>query len=38
MYLWQCPHGIMVKAMDCGIMVSELAAMFTVGQIPLGKV
>ena len=30
----------MVKAMDCGIVVSEfeLAITFTSGQIPLGKV
>ena len=21
--LWRCPHGIMVKAMDCGIVVRE---------------
>ena len=20
---WGCPHGVMVKAMDCGIVVSE---------------
>ena len=38
--LW-CPHGVMVKAMDCGIEVSlysSHAIMFTFGQIPLGKV
>ena len=22
--LWRCPHGVRVKAMDCGIIVSEL--------------
>ena len=20
---WACPHGVMVKAMDCGIVISE---------------
>ena len=29
-----CPRGVMVKAMDCGIVVRE----FVQGQIPLGKV
>ena len=34
-----CPRGVMVKAMDCGIVVSEfLLQSFTFGQIPLGKV
>ena len=22
-YLWGCPRGVMVKAMDCGIVVRE---------------
>ena len=42
MILRGCPCGVMVKAMDCGIVVSEFvlpcAIMFTFGQIPLGKV
>ena len=40
-YLRGCPHGVIVKAMDCGIIVSSYssrAIMFTFGQIPLGKV
>ena len=31
-----CPRGVMVKAMDCRIVVSAIT--FTFGQIPLGKV
>ena len=23
MYVWGCPCGVMVKTMDCGIVVSE---------------
>ena len=23
MYKRECPHGVMVKAMDCGIVISE---------------
>ena len=36
-----CPCGVMVKAVDCRIVVSSnssRAIMFTFGQIPLGKV
>ena len=36
-----CPRGVMVKAMDYGIIVSSnssRAITFTFGQIPLGKV
>ena len=37
-----CPRGVMVKAMDCGIVVvssyPSCAITFTFGQIPLGKV
>ena len=22
-FTWGCPHGVMVKAMDCGIVVSK---------------
>ena len=38
-----CPRGVMVKAMDCGIVVREFVLQsftitFTFGQIPLGKV
>ena len=37
-----CPRGVLVKAMDGGIVVSESnssrAITFTFGQIPLGKV
>ena len=36
-----CPHGVMVKAMDCGIIVSSYSShtiTFTFGQIPVGKV
>ena len=25
LYIGWCPHGVMVKAMDCGIVVSEFA-------------
>ena len=36
--VWGCPHGVMVKTMDCGIIVgssySSCAIMFTFGQIP----
>ena len=36
-----CPRDVMVKAMDCGIVVRESysshAITFTFGQIPLGK-
>ena len=36
------PRGVMVKAMECGIVVREfvlqLTTTFTFGQIPLGKV
>ena len=35
------PRSVMIKAMDCGIVVSlysSRAIMFTFGQIPLGKV
>ena len=34
----RCPRGAMVKAMDCGIVVSEFVLQFTFGQIHLGKV
>ena len=34
-----CPRGVMVKAMDCGIVVSEFVFQSRYfGQIPLGKV
>ena len=37
-----CPRGVMVKAMDCGIVVassySSHAITITFRQIPLGKV
>ena len=36
------PRGVMVKAMDCGIIVGkfvlQFSYMFPFGQIPLGKV
>ena len=38
---WVCPLGVMVKLMDCGIVVSSYsscAITFTFGQIFLGKV
>ena len=39
---WGYPRGLMIKAMDCGIVVSEFvlsrATTFTFGQIALGKV
>ena len=34
---WGCPRGVMVKALDCGIVVREFVLQFTFGQIPLGK-
>ena len=40
LYIYICPCGVMVKAMDCRIVVSEFerAITFTFGQIPSGKV
>ena len=40
MYIRGCPRGVMVKAVDGGIVVREFyyAITFTFGQIPLGKV
>ena len=38
--LWRggCPRDVTVKAMDCGIVVSEFELQFTNGQTPLGKI
>ena len=39
--IWGCPRGVMVKAMNCGIVVREFVLQsitFTFGQIHLGKV
>ena len=36
----ECPDGVMVKAMGCGIVLSSNSShgiMFTFGQILLGK-
>ena len=35
--MWVCPRGVMVKAMDCGIVVSEFVLLVALLRSLSGK-